>query len=184
MCYVDDILSISYDPKKTMDGIQRDFKLKGDKVTEPDYYLGATISRMLNVEGVECWAMDSDKYCEAAVKNVEEVLQKKGLRLPSKCRGPTRYGYKPEEDITAELKADGLQWYQELIGQLRWAVELGRVDILLEVALLSQHLALPREGHLEQVLHVMGYLKEHKKMRLLFDSSQPQMDERWFKAYD
>jgi len=58
------------------------------------------------------------------------------------------------------------------------------VDILLEVSLLSQHLALPREGHLEQVLHVLGYLKEHKKMRLLFDSSQPEMDERWFKEYD
>ena len=184
LCYVDDIFTISHDPQKTMEGIQRDFKLKDDKVTEPDYYLGATISKMLNAEGDECWAMDSDKYCEAAVKNVEEVLEKKGLRLPSKCRAPIRSENKPEMDDTAELKADGLQWYQELIGQLRWAIELGRVDILLEVSLLSQHLALPREGHLEQVLHVLGYLKEHKKMRLLFDSSQPEMDERWFKEYD
>ncbi len=60
-----------------------------------------------------------------------------------------------------------------MIGQLRWAIELGRVDILFETSLLSAHLALPREGHLEQVLHIVGYLKSHKKMRILFDSGYP-----------
>ena len=71
-----------------------------------------------------------------------------------------------------------------MIGSLRWAIELGRVDVLLEVSLMSKHLALPREGHLEQVLHIMGYIKEHKKMRLLFDSGRPKVKESWFKAYD
>ena len=49
---------------------------------------------------------------------------------------------------------------------------------------MSKHLALPREGHLEQVLHIVGYLKSHKKLRLMFDSSQPKVKESWFKAYD
>ena len=49
---------------------------------------------------------------------------------------------------------------------------------------MSKHLALPREGHLEQVLNIMGYLKTHKKMRLLFDCGYPNVDERWFKNYD
>ena len=71
-----------------------------------------------------------------------------------------------------------------MIGSLRWAVELGRVDILLEVDLMSKHVALPREGHLEQVLNIMGYLKTHKKIRLLFDCGYPTVDERWFKNYD
>lgn len=128
--------------------------------------------------------MSSKKYCEAAVANVEDTLQKKGLKLPSKCVTPFTAGYRPEIDVTAELKADGLHWYQEMIGQLRWAIEIGRVDILHEVALLSQHLSLPREGHLEQLIHVMGYLKAHKKLRLLFNSSQPKVDERWFTDYD
>jgi hypothetical protein len=43
---------------------------------------------------------------------------------------------------------------------------------------------MPREGHLEQVIHIIGYLKDHKKMRLMFDSSRPNIDERWFKSYD
>ena len=49
---------------------------------------------------------------------------------------------------------------------------------------MSKYLAMPREGHLEQVLHIMGYLKQHKKMRLLFDSSYPTVNEKSFKSYD
>jgi hypothetical protein len=184
LCYVDDVLCISHKPDKVLQGIASKFKLKDDKMAEPDVYLGAEISKMDNEQGHECWAMSSDKYCAAMVKNVEDVLQKKGLRLPSKCTTPLQSGYKPELDCTGELKAEGLQWYQEMIGSLRWAIELGRVDILLEVSIMSKHLAMPREGHLEQVLHIMGYIKQHKKLRLMFDCGYPKVDERWFKEYD
>ena len=184
LCYVDDVLCISHDPKITMKGIQKDFKLKNDEMAVPDSYLGADLSRMYNEQGDECWAISSNKYCAAMVKNVEESLAKKGLRLPSRCVTPTQHGYNPELDCTAELKADGLQTYQEIIGSLRWAVELGRVDILLETSLLSQYLAMPREGHLEQVFHIVGYLKQNKKLRLMFDSAQPKMKSNWFKEYD
>ena len=68
--------------------------------------------------------------------------------------------YHPSSDVTAELSARGLHYYQELIGVLRWAVEIGRLDILLEVALLSSHLALPRKGHQEQVYHMFACLKQ------------------------
>ena len=163
LCYVDDVLCIHEDPSIALKQIARKFKLKDDKMDEPDIYLGAGLSKMDNEDGDECWAMSSDKYCAAFVTNVEESLEKKGLRLPSKCVTPLSSGYKPELDTTGELKADGLQWYQEIIGSLRWAVELGRVDILLETSIMSQYLAMPREGHLEQVLHIVGYLKSHKK---------------------
>ena len=76
--------------------------------------------------------------------NVEENLDKNNKRLPIKCGSPLTPGYKPELDTSAALKADGLQTYQELIGVLRWAVEIGWIDILLETSLMSAHLALPR----------------------------------------
>ena len=66
---------------------------------------------------------------------------------------------------------------------LRWAVEISRVDILLEVSMMSVHLVLPRQGHLEQVIHIFGYLKVHKKLRLLFDSDHPQISSCRFKPY-
>ena len=63
-------------------------------------------------------------------------------------------------------------------------MEIGRIDILLEVSLLSTHLSLPREGHMEQVLQIFGYLKIHKKIRLLFDCSYPRISYKLFKEYD
>jgi hypothetical protein len=72
-----------------------------------------------------------------------------------------------------------------MIGSLwRWAIEIGRVDTLLETALMSKHLAMPRERHLEQVLHIISYLKQHKKLRLMFDSGYPKVNDNWFKKYD
>ena len=91
----------------------------------------------------------SDSYCAALVNNIESVLERKGLRLPKRCITPLKDGYRPETDCTGELKKDGVQFYQEIVGSLRWAIEIGKIDILLETSLMSSHLALPREGHLE-----------------------------------
>ena len=49
---------------------------------------------------------------------------------------------------------------------------------------MSTHLAMPRIGHLEQVIHIFGYLKEHPKRKLAFDPSHPVIDEQRFKKYD
>ena len=99
-------------------------------------------------------------------------------------RTPIRSDYKPELDTSPELAAEGHSYYQELIGILRWAVELGRLDILLEVSLMSTYLAAPREGHLEQVFHIFGYLKKVPKRRIAFDPDYPAVDESRFKLYD
>jgi hypothetical protein len=101
-----------------MKGIQRSFKLKDDKIEEPDTYLGAGLSKT-TASGTVCWSMSSETYCKAAVKNVEQKLSKDGKRLPSKCDTPMKPAYRPELDNTAELKAEGVQYYQELVGVLR-----------------------------------------------------------------
>ena len=61
---------------------------------------------------------------------------------------------------------------------------MGRFIILLEVDLLSQHLALPLEGHFEQDLHVIGYLKDNKNLGIMFDCGYPKVDDRVFKECD
>jgi Reverse transcriptase (RNA-dependent DNA polymerase) len=183
LCYVDDILSISADPADALKGLQATFKLKDDKIEVPDIYLGAELGRM-QVDDAWCWTMSAEKYVAASVKNVEEALAKKGLRLPTKCYTPLSTDYKPELDVSPELKSDGLQYYQELIGVLRWSVEIGRVDILLEASLMSAHLALPRVGHLEAVYRIFGYLKLHPKRKLGFDARHPMISEKMFKKHD
>ena len=73
LCYVDDVICISDDPLCTMKGITAKFKLKGDKIEEPDMYLGEELPKTKNVDGQDCWYISSDKYCTAAVTNVEYV---------------------------------------------------------------------------------------------------------------
>ena len=104
---------------------------------------------MTNEHGTECWSMSSEQYCKAVIQNVEEKLARKGRRLPTKDGAPLKSSYKPEIDITAKLKAEGIQYYQELIGALIWAIELGRAGILLEVSLMLSYSACPRIGLLE-----------------------------------
>ena len=165
-CHVNYVRCISDDPMKTMKGIQCTFKLNDDKIGEPEDYLGATLEKMILSDGSQCWSMSSKKYVKAAVQNVEETLEKFEKRFSGHFVAPLRSGYQPEADDSAELKADGLQYYQELIGVLRWIVELGRVDILLEKLLTPEHRALPHIGHLEQVIHMFGYLNLHPKRNI------------------
>jgi hypothetical protein len=56
-----------------------------------------------------------------------------------------------------------MNYYQGLIGIIRWMCELGSVDILVDMSKLSRYLAAPHEGHLEQVFHIYAYPKHHLK---------------------
>ena len=181
LCHVDDVLRISKNPMATIKGIQDKFTLKGDEAEVPQEYLGAVLEKMKTASGVECWTQSADKCARESVKNVEAALAEKGDKLPSKgCVTPLSSGCRPEVDVSAELGVDGLRCCQELIGVLRWAVKLGRLDILPEVSLMSAYLASPREGHLDQVLHVFAHLKQHPKRKIAFDPEHPQIDGRRF----
>ena len=163
LMYVDDILSISCDPRSILEDIQGMFKFKNGKRATPEFYLGAKLQQK-DINGMTCWTITSQDYVKAAVKNVEETIKKSGRRLPtSNIDTPMNITFSPEMDITEELNKDDTTYFQELIGVLRWATEIGRVDILLEVSLLSQYQAIPREGHLEQLLH-MPYARSNSML--------------------
>lgn len=71
-----------------------------------------------------------------------------------------------------------------MIGVLRWIVELGRVDICLEVSMLLSYLASPRTGHLRQALQIFAYLKKYHNAVMVFDPSDPVIDEILFERKD
>ena len=66
---------------------------------------------------------------------------------------------------------------------IQMEVYLTRVGILLETAsVMSNYLSLPCEVHLKQVLSIIRWLKQHKKMSLIFDSIYPKVSLKLFKA--
>ena len=158
LVYVDNVLSVSHDAEATMKGIQGTFKLKGDKIEVLTHYLGTQVSQKV-MDSHDCWTMTSEQQIKAVIVNIEAKLDKEEQRLPSRCLMPMKAGYHSEIDTSAELKTDGIQYFQELIGILQWACELGHIDIATEVSLLSSHLALPHIRYLQQVYHIFGYLK-------------------------
>jgi hypothetical protein len=92
--------------------------------------------------------------------------------------------YRPELDVSPLLYPEQASYFSSLIGVLHWAVELGRIDIHIDVSLLSSHLAQPRIGHLEQVFHIFSYLKHHENSNLVFDPNYVTWDTAGFTQYD
>jgi hypothetical protein len=188
LCYVDDVLASSVNPQNIMDGLSEVFTLKEGTVKEPDLYLGADVTKWY-LEGSEDpgkarWAMSSTNYTKKAIEEVERELREANLKLPTKVTTPLASGYRPEIDSTAELDADRQNYYQGLIGVLRWICELGRIDILTSVSMLSRYLVSARRGHLEQVFHIFAYLKAHTRSTLVFDDTEPDFDGSTFNRCD
>ena len=77
--------------------------------------------------------------------------------------------YKSELDVSLECNNEQTNYFLNLIGVLRWIVELGRIDIAYEVSSLSKFLARHRTGHIYQALHIFKYLEAHVNNNLSFD---------------
>ena len=164
LVYVDDILVFANDPKITMDELGKLYKLKPESAKEPDIYLGANMEKVQLSDGRVESAMGSRTYVKNAVKIVEALIAEDDpdAKVKSTARNPFPTGYKPDLDVTPERNDELGSRYLKLIGILRWAIELGRIDIFIEVSQLSQHQALSRRGHLEALYHIFAYLKKHE----------------------
>ena len=146
-------------------------------------YLGAQLEHK-TINHVKCWTMTSQKYIQAAVKKIEDKLKLQQQILSTKERTPFNSGYRPESDFSSELLVQDIRSFQEVVGILRWVVELCRINIMVEVSMLSSHLASPRGGHLEAVYHIIAYLKKYYKITLAFDPRTPVIDQARFENFD
>ena len=182
LLYVDDALAIHEDALSVLNRMGKYFKMKEGSVGEPNVYLGAKVKPVTIAEThVQCWAMSSSKYVQEAVANVEAKLRKSGKNLPNQAPGPWPSGYDAELDESDLLDAEDASFYQQQIGVLRWCIELGRVDIITEVSLLSTFNAAPRRGHMDAVYHVLAYLKKKHNARLVLNPSYPKIDTNKFR---
>jgi len=188
LVYVDDVLVMSHDPKAVMTHLETRYTLKAGSVKEPDAYLGAEVKKHYVQDSDDPskvrWSMSSDLYVKRSVAEVERELLQVGDKLRTRVTTPMSAGYRPEVDVSTELDAKRANYYQGLIGVLRWICELGRIDILIDVAQLSRFTCAPRQGHLEQVFHVFAYLKNFTRSTMVFDDTMPSFDGSRFQPCD
>ncbi len=166
LCYVNDILVLSHQPNVIMDAISQRVTLKPGSVKPPENYLGADVLKVTIHDGNQdlpmkkVWAMSATAYVKRAIQEVERELAAQDAYLPKRVETPLSSNYRPELDFSRNLDGSQVNYYQGLIGVLRWIVELGRIDIIVPVSLLSRYMVSPREGHLQQVYHIFAYLKQ------------------------
>ena len=85
------------------------------------------IKKFQLLDGHEVWVTSLMNYVKNAIEVIEQLLEEdgKGYILKSKAKNPFPTGYKPELDVTDELDYKLASWFLQLIGILRWVVEIG-----------------------------------------------------------
>ena len=170
LLYVGDCLAISKDATKELHTLDHYFKMKKGSIGDPDMYLGAKLRLTKLPNGIVAWGISASKYVQEAVRNVEVYIWNNKLpKLTKRATAPLPADYHSELDTSKELDPVRAKYYQSQIGILRWAVELGRVDIITEVSTPASHLALPREGHLDALFQIYAYLKKRHNSRIVLD---------------
>ena len=132
--------------------------------------------------------MTSMEYVTNAIHNLEDTLARDGaqpLKIFGKKAGenPFPSNYRLELDVYLVSDDTLMSRYFQLILVLRWAKELGRIDIMTEVSVLSQIQCQPRSGHLAAIYCVFWYLKCNLKEisgRIVFYSKITDIDQQLF----
>ena len=78
--------------------------------------------------------------------------------LPKKFTLPLEKDDHPEVDESSLLDDEGTRTYLSMVGQLQWLVSLGRFDIFSAVVTMSRFRLMPREGHVERLKRMFGYV--------------------------
>ena len=105
--------------------------------------------------------MHPGDYVKLSCKMVREWSDEDDRRLIKKRKVAMIKAYRLELDISVELGDELDTRYQQMISILWWGIELGRIDIITEVSLLSSHNVSPRAGHLEAAYQIFEYLANH-----------------------
>jgi hypothetical protein len=182
LIYVYDILCVHHDRGTTLAKLDEHFNMKEGSIQVPTFYLGtklgAKLKKTVLPNGVVAWGTSSSKYVQSAVHNLQDYLAAipGNQKLLKKASVPFTWVYKPELDENPEMDPTRANFYQSHIGILRWCLELGHIDTITEVSMLSTYLCLPREGHLEAVFHVFAYLGLHHNAIVVFDPTYPSAD--------
>ena len=187
LCYVDDIMVIHHDARPILDRIDKFMKLNEISVGDPDIYLGAKLKKVQMDNDVWYWSISPSKYIQEALHNCKNYLKENfsdEYELIVNAPNPFTLGYEQCTDVSPLLSPDEASYFQNIIGVMIWMVELGRIDIAVEISQPSFFLAMPRQGHLVNALHIMSYLKINHKSRLVLDPSYPGIDMSEFKSND
>ena len=163
--YVDDLAIAAKDPAGIITQLQETYKLKLKGIGELKFHLGCDFFR------------DPDKtLCYGPKKYIEKMLDGFSNLFgenPKEASSPLEKNDHPEFDDSDLLNEEGIKKYQSMIGACQWAVSLGRFDIHTAVMTMSQFRIAPRQGHLDRLKRIYGYLKKFSEGAIRVRTEMP-----------
>ena len=129
-------------------------------------------------EGVLCYA--PKKYIEKILENCYRIFG----TWPKPATSPLTAGDHPELDTSELLNEDDQKVHQSLIGALQWVIQIGRFNIQTAVMTLSNYRAMPRQGHLDRVKRIHGYLSKMHHATIKIRTGAPDYSNIPVKLYD
>ena len=175
--YVDDLLAAMQNPKWLMDKLQDkpfNYKLKG--VAEPKYHLGGDFFR--DKDGTLCYG------AQTYIKRLMDICQQVFGEKPKTYVSPLEKGDHPELDLTELCDEAGIKKYQSIIGALQWTISLCRFDIAVSVMTMGRFRMAPRQGHLERLKRICGYLRNFPHAAICFQTNLPTHEDHLHKIQE
>ena len=149
--YVDDIIVAMKDPKSFFEELQDPekvrFKMKG--VGSPTYHLRADFFR--DDDGTLC--LGSQTYGKRLCSNFEQLYE-----APKSVFSPLDHDDHPELDDSPFCGPEDMSKFQSLIGACQWMISLCHIDIAQAIMSLSWFCHCPRQGHVDHLKRVCGYI--------------------------
>ena len=108
---------------------ERPFQYRLKDVGSPSRYLGANIGRQQLDDGTETWFISANEYLTNAISIIEETYGPLKVMFKSKHDAPASPEYHPELGNSEFLNDEDTRLYQSYNGIIRWAIELGRIDL-------------------------------------------------------
>jgi hypothetical protein len=96
---------------------------------------------------------------------------------PREYTSPLEKGDHPEVDTSEEQDEDGIKKYQTIIGCLQWAISLGQFDIQTATMTMSRFQTALRQGHLNRLKRIYGYLKKFSSAAIRIITNEPSFNE-------
>ncbi len=176
--YVDDLMIASRMPQAIIDTLTSEpinFKLKGTGPVE--FHLGCNYFR--DKDGVLCMA--PIKYIDRMIASYKTMF---GEDPKLNVHSPLENNDHPELDDSEPLDLEGIAKYQSLIGILQWTISLGRFDIATSVMSMSSYRVAPKEGHLQRLRRICGYLRKFQKACIRVKTEIPDYSDLPVHEYD
>ena len=120
-------------------------------------------------------APDGTFCAKTFISNICERIERlMGVVLKS-YETPRETGDHPEIDDTGFLNNDDHSKYRMLIGCGQFAIILGRFDTVFAIQTMARFSAAPKQGHIDRMLRVFGYLKAYWRYGIIIDALEPTM---------